>query len=167
MQVLGNYATGAGRARPFLNKSTTLDASYANGMLTSTFGHPFMVYEPFALGIYDYAETLRSLEEIKKSRLAENNAYWFLNSKTDVDAKWEKVLAAKPDVIKIGLLDAENYAKRVAAGNIGNGLAPEVAEYVVPKAHKAGLWVYAHIDTASDFRLGVRIGVDGFAHAPD
>ena len=26
--------------------------------------------------------------------------------------------------------------------------------------------VFAHIETADDFRLGIRIGVDGFAHAP-
>lgn len=166
VQVLGNYATGAKLARPFLNKPATLDVSYANGMLTSTYGHPFMVYEPFALGIYDYAEALRRAEEIKKSRRGENNAYWFLDTKADVDRKWEKILAAEPDIIKIGLLDAENYAKHVAAGT-GDGLSPEVAEYVVQKSHKAGLRVYAHIETANDFRLGLRIGVDGFAHAPD
>ena len=47
------------------------------------------------------------------------------------------------------------------------GLSPEVAEYVVKKAHQANLRVYAHVETANDFRLGVKIGVDGFAHAPD
>ena len=167
VQVLGNYASGAKQARPLLNKPSTLDASYANGMLTCTYGHPFMVYEPFAMGIYNYPEALRRVEEVKKSRRAENNAYWFLDTKADVDEKWEKILAAQPDIIKIGLLDAVNYAKRVAADDINNGLSPEIAEYVVRKAHQAGLRVYAHIETANDFRLGLKIGVDGFAHAPD
>ena len=166
VQVLGNYGSGAKQARPLLNKPSTLDASYANGMLTSTYGHPFMVYEPFAMGIYDYSEALRRVEEIKKSRRAENNAYWFLDSRADVDEKWANILAAQPDIIKIGLLDAENYAKD-GADKINKGLAPEVAEYVVQKARQSGLRVYAHIETANDFRLGVRIGVDGFAHAPD
>ncbi|CAN5704787.1 amidohydrolase family protein [soil metagenome] len=167
VQVLGNYASGAKQARLLLNKPSTLDVSYANGMLTCTYGHPFMVYEPFAMGIYNYPEALRRVEEVKKSRRAENNAYWFLDTKTDVDEKWEKILAAQPDIIKIGLLDAENYAKYAAADDkLNKGLSPEVAEYVVRKAHQAGLRVYAHIETANDFRLGVRIGVDGFAHAP-
>lgn len=168
VQVLGNYAEGAKAARPFLNKPTSLDVIYANGMLTCTYGHPFMVYEPLAMGIYDPSERYRKITEIKKSRIAENRAYWFFDSKTDVDAKWQKYLATKPDVVKISLLDAENYQKYAAEGNTTDkGLSPEVAEYVVRKANQAGLRVYAHIETANDFRLGLKIGVDGFAHAPN
>lgn len=167
VQVLGNYATGANQARPHLNKPSSLDVVYANGMLTCTYGHPFMVYEPLAMGIYNYSEAFRKVDEVKRSRRAENNAYWFLDTKTDVDAKWEKILAAKPDIIKISLNDAENYKRDVAANDMLNkGLSPEVAAYVVQKAHRAGLRVYAHIETANDFRLGLKIGVDGFAHAP-
>ena len=167
VQVLGNYASGAKQARPLLNKPSTLDVSYANGMLTCTYGHPFMVYEPLAMGIYNPAEAFQRIAEIKKSRRAENNSYWFLDSKADVDAKWEKILAAKPDIIKIALLDAENYEKYVAAGDtLNKGLSLEVAAYVVQKAHQANLRVYAHIETANDFRLGLKIGIDGFAHAP-
>lgn len=84
-----------------------------------------------------------------------------------VDAKWEKILAAKPDIIKIALLDAANYQRYVAANDtLNKGLSPEVAAYVVQKAHQRGLRVYAHIETANDFRLGLKIGIDGFAHAP-
>jgi len=167
VQVLANHASGAKQAKPLLNKPSTLDVSYANGMLTCTYGHPFLVYEPLAMGIYNYPETLRRVEEIKKSRLAENDAYWFLNTKADVDAKWEKILAAKPDIIKIALLDAANYQRYVAANDtLNKGLSPEVAAYVVQKAHQRGLRVYAHIETANDFRLGLKIGIDGFAHAP-
>jgi hypothetical protein len=168
VQVLGNHTTGAKQARLLLNKPSTLDVIYADGMLTSTYGHPFMVYEPMAMGIYNPAEAFRRIDEVKKSHRAENNAYWFLDSKADVDAKWEKILASKPDIIKIGLLDAENYEKCVASGDtINNGLSPEIAEYVVQKARQAGLRVYAHIERANDFRIGVKIGVAGFAHAPD
>jgi len=167
VQVLGNNASGAKQARPLLNKPATLDVIYANGMLTGTYGHPFMVYEPMAMGIYNEAEAYRRIPEIKKSRRAENNAYWFLDSKADVDAKWEKILATKPDIIKIGLLDAENYEKQhTSCETLNKGLSPEVAQYVVRKAHDAGLRVYAHVETASDFRIGLKIGVDGFAHAP-
>ena len=167
VQVLGNYATGAKQAKSFLNKPSSLDVIYANGGLTSTLGHPFLAYEPRALGFYNPADWEANMEKIKLGRKGENNVYWFFDSKADVDAKWEKFLAQKPDVVKIFLLDAENYKQNSKNGKAGDkGLSPEVAEYVVQKAHEAGLRVYAHIETANDFRLGLKIGVDGFAHAP-
>lgn len=166
-QVLANYAEGANEAKPFLNKPSSLDAVYANGALTSTLGHPFLAYEPRAAGFWNPADWEKNMDKIKVSRIGENKVYWFFDSKADVDAKWEKYLAQKPDVVKIMLLDAENYEKLRANGKAGDkGLSPEVAEYVVEKAKKAGLRVFAHVETAYDFRLGVRLGIDGFAHSP-
>jgi imidazolonepropionase-like amidohydrolase len=167
VQVLTNYATGAKIAKPFLNKPTSVDAIYANGGLTSTLGHPFLAYEPRAQGFYNYADWNANMDKIKLGRTGENNVYWFLDSRADVDAKWDKFLAQKPDVVKIYLLDAANYEQVSKNGKVGDkGLSPDIAEYVVGKAHAAGLRVYAHVETADDFRLGLKIGVDGFAHAP-
>ena len=167
VQVLTNYQTGAAEAKPFLNKPESLDVIYANGGLTSTFGHPFLAYEPGALGFYSWRDTQANIEKIKQSRIAANNAYWFFDSIADVDAKWEKFLAGNPDIVKIFLLDAANQSKLKLNDNIGGkGLLPEVAEYIVKRAHAVNRRVYAHIETADDFRLGLKIGVDGFAHLP-
>ena len=164
-QVLGNYASGAAKSRLFFNKPTSLDVVFANGGLTSTLGHPFMAYETFAAGFYNPAEWDKNIEAIKKSRIGENDAYWFFDSKADVDAKWEKFLESKPDIVKIFLVDTENLEKNRQRGKAGDrGLSPEVAEYIVQKAKKANLRVFAHVDTSFDFRLGLKIGVDGFAH---
>lgn len=111
VQVLANSVSGARESRPLLNKPSTLDVTYANGMLTSTYGHPFMVYEPLAMGIYNPAEGYRRIDEVKKSRLALGDSYWFLDTTADVDAKWPSIIAGKPDLIKIGLLDANNKRK--------------------------------------------------------
>ncbi len=168
VQVLANYALGAKQARLVLNKPSSLDVIYANGGLTSTLGHPFMAYEPRAMGFFNYADWEKNMDKIKLSRIGENQVYWFLDSKADVDAKWEKFLAQKPDIVKILLLDAENYDKTRNSGKAGDkGLSPEVAEYVVQKVHQANLRVYAHVETTADFRLGLKIGVDGFAHSPN
>jgi imidazolonepropionase-like amidohydrolase len=168
VQVLGNYASGAKKSRPFFNQPTSLDVAFANGGLTSTFGHPFMAYEPWAAGFYNPAEWDKNLESIKKSRVGENDAYFFFDSKADVDAKWEKFLESKPDLVKIFLVDTENLEKNRQRGKAGDrGLSPEIAEYVVQKAKKANLRVYAHVDTSFDFRLGLKLGVDGFAHLPN
>ena len=165
VQVLGNYASGAKQTKPLFNKPTSLDVVFANGGLTSTLGHPFMAYETFAAGFYNPAEWEKNIEAIKKSRIGENDAYWFFDSKADVDAKWEKFLESKPDIVKIFLVDTENLEKNRSNGKAGDkGLSPEVAEYIVQKAKKANLRVYAHVDTAFDFRIGLKIGVDGFGH---
>lgn len=167
VQVLGNYAGGARAAKPFLNKPASVDAVYANGGLTSTLGHPFLAYEPRAQGFFNPADWDANMDKIRLGRIGENQVYWFFDSRADVDAKWAKFIAQKPDAVKIFLLDAENYETLSKNGKVGDkGLSPEVAEYVVTKAHAAGLRVFAHIETANDFRLGLKIGVDGFAHAP-
>ena len=99
VQVLGNNSSGSRDARPKLNQPDTPDVVYANGMLTRTFGHPFMVYEPLAMGIYSPAEAYRRVEEVKKSRLALGGSYWFLDTVQDVDTYWSKILSARPDLI--------------------------------------------------------------------
>lgn len=167
VQVLGNYGAGAVAARKQLAQTNTLEATYANGLLTATYGHGFYPYEPLAMGIYAPADQIKRAEEIKKSRIAENNAYYFFDSIPDVEAKWPMIMRFKPDHLKICLLDAANYtANRKAELFDGYGLSAEVAAYVVAKAHKEGLRVFAHVETAEDARLCARIGVDALAHMP-
>jgi hypothetical protein len=56
VQVLTNSRSGADRVRARWNRPCDLDVAYANGGLTSTLSHPFLAYEPRAMGLYDYAE---------------------------------------------------------------------------------------------------------------
>jgi imidazolonepropionase-like amidohydrolase len=167
VQVVGNYGSGATQARPVLAKQNTLEATYANALLTATYGHGFYPYEPLAMGIYNPQQQLRLADSVKRSRRAENDAYCFLDSVADVDAKWPIIMRHRPDHLKICLLDAANYtALRRAEMVESYGLSPEVAAYVVKKAHAAGLRVFAHVETAEDARLCARIGVDALAHLP-
>jgi imidazolonepropionase-like amidohydrolase len=167
VQVLGNYGEGANIVRPILEKSKKLEATYANGLLTCTYGHGFYPYEPLAMGIYSPQLQYKYYDSVKKSRRAENRAYFFFDSITDVDLKWDLVMKDKPDHIKIVLMDAENYtAKRIAEKADDNGLSPEVAAYIVKKAHALNLRVFAHVETANDARLCAQIGVDVLAHLP-
>lgn len=166
VQVLGNNGQGAVNSRPVLAR-TKLDVQFANGLLTSTYGHGFYPYEPMAMGIYAPYQQIMYADSIKKSRLVENKAYFFLDSITEVDKKWDLIMAYKPDLIKICLNDAKNYiTKRKIEKPDDNGLSEEVATYIVKKAHQQGLRVYAHIETADDARLCAKIGVDALAHLP-
>jgi imidazolonepropionase-like amidohydrolase len=167
VQVLGNYGSGAEAVRPILNKAKILDVTYANALLTATYGHGFYPYEPMAMGYYNPIQQMKYVDSVKKSRIAENDAYCFLDSIADVDSKWPTIMKYKPDHIKICLLDAAEYtAKRKDEKVETYGLSPEVAAYVVAKAHKYNLRVFAHVETSEDARLCAKIGVDVLAHLP-
>jgi imidazolonepropionase-like amidohydrolase len=167
VQVLGNYGSGAIQARSVLKKENILEVTYANGLLTATYGHGFYPYEPMAMGFYNPADQFKYADSVKKSRKADNNAYYFLDSIGDVDNKWPLIIKYKPDHIKICLLDAADYAAKRKAEKVETyGLSPEVAAYIVQKAHTAGLRVFAHVETADDARLCAKIGVDALAHLP-
>jgi imidazolonepropionase-like amidohydrolase len=167
VQVLGNNGNGAKLARPVLQKENLVDVTYANGLLTSSYGHGFYPYEPLAMGIYAPYQQLALADSIKKSRLVENISYFFLDTIEDVDRKWNTIKSYNPDHLKIVLLDAKNYAEKRKAEKPGdNGLSEEVAAYVVKKAHQDGFRVFAHVETAEDARLCAKLGVDVLAHLP-
>lgn len=156
-----------GRFKKYFSTPQTPDVIFAHQGLTGTLGHPFMAYEPYAMGLSDYRQWRENEERIRQSRIDENNSYIFIDSKREAREKLPGFFAARPDVVKIFLLDVENYPKNSTDRTPGNsGLPPGLASYIVEEAHRRGLRVYAHIDTAADFEAGVRAGVDGFAHIP-
>jgi hypothetical protein len=166
VQVLTNTTTGADQVRSRFNRPCDLDVVYSNGGVTSTLSHPFLAYEPRAMGLYgDWAT---HTAEIRKSRIRENNAYWFIDSLADLEAKWPKILSAHPDIIKIFLLDAREHPPEMPDSGLpqGHGLRPSLVPEVVRRAHAAGLRVAAHIETAADFKVAVDAGVDVMAHVP-
>ncbi len=166
VQVLNNHASKIADFRNDFNSSNTIDVVYSNGGLTATLGHPFVAYETQAMGLH-WSAIFTQRDRIMESRLAENDAYWFLDSRDDVLEKWDDIIASKPDLIKIFILNSSRHEELFNTGNMGNfGLSAETAEAVVQKAREHGLRVVAHVDTAEDFRIGLDIGVDGFGHLP-
>lgn len=169
VQVLTNRRSGADQVRSRFNRPCTLDVLYSNGGLTGTLSHPFLAYEPRSMGIFQYEQWRVRFADIWKSRIGEKDAYWFIDSSADLAAKWPEILAGRPDVIKIFLLDAsETSAPPPADSSLqsGHGLKPSLVPQIVRRAHDAGLRVAAHVETARDFEIGVRSGVDLFAHVP-
>ena len=166
VQVLTNNRTRTEQVRSRCNRPCELDVAYANGGLTSTLSHPFLAYEPRAMGLYtDWAA---HAAEIRGSRRAENDSYFFIDSLVDLDRKWPLVMAGHPDVIKIFLLEAMERPPAMPDTGLpeGHGLRPSLVPEIVRRAHRAGIRVAAHVETAEDFRIVVRAGVDILAHLP-
>jgi len=161
LQVLANTQEGRKKAGAQLGKSDSPEIVFANGGFTCTLGHPFLTYEAPAQGVRNPTDIANKYAMIREGRAMHGNGYWFVDSKKGVDNIWKDVMAQAPGVVSIYLLDAQN-----SGGKENKGLSADAAKAVVKKAHKSGLRVFAHVETAEDVRLGLKIGVDGFANLP-
>jgi len=168
VQVPGNRWTTTSDIRDQFNRPCALDVTWANGFLTATLGHGFETGESKAMGIFDLQTALRTREgDLKNSRIAENDAYWFIDSLPDLERKWPLILAQHPDLIKITLVFSSDSAERAPNGPsqwYAHGLRPQVVPAIVKRAHAVGLRVAAHVDSGHDIEVAVRTGVDILAH---
>ena len=158
--VIPDLITPAVRAK--LNRPTSIDVAFANGGLTSPGGHPAPLHAYLAgIGVF------RGLGPDDM----DSRAYFTIADGRDLEAKWPRILAGKPDFIKTFLLFSEAFEgraplRREADGEPHKGLDPRVLAAIVRKAHGAGLRVTTHIDTARDFAHAVDAGVDEINHLP-
>ncbi|MEM1115884.1 MAG: aspartyl protease family protein [Bacteroidota bacterium] len=168
--VLTNRYTWAVGVMDRFEGPGSIDVAYAHGGLTSTDSHPAQVYEWQSLGLIGQELTPERQRTVHESRLAEDDAYWFLDALTDVETSWGGFLAHAPDAVKVYLLDVAGEEGAATSGLTGlpsgRGLSPEVLRDVVRRAHAAGLPVHAHVETAADARHALDAGVDGLAHLP-
>jgi imidazolonepropionase-like amidohydrolase len=168
VQVLGSRWSTTNEIRHLFNKPCALDVTWANGPITSTLGHGFENAESKAMGLFDLGAALRTREaDLKRSRIAENDGYWFMDSLADLERKWPLIVAQKPDLIKLTLVYSSDSTERAPGGPpdwYAKGLRPALVQAIVRRAHDAGLRVAAHVDTGHDIEVAVRAGVDILAH---
>jgi imidazolonepropionase-like amidohydrolase/thiol-disulfide isomerase/thioredoxin len=167
-QGMTDVTSGAAKvvAAGLVDTPETIDVTYAHGGLTAIDGHPKEVYESLANGFY-YPSTPAQKEIVIGSHLQAGDAYWEVDSATDLAAKWPNILAVRPDLIKIYLSDSEEYAADSHMHpQLGKGRDPNLVPLITALAHRAGLRVAAHVDTATDVHVAVIGGVDELGHLP-
>jgi hypothetical protein len=139
-----------------VNIPAGLDVSFANGGITASGGHPL-------------ALARRNLERGGPLAMwGEGGFYFFVDNQADLDRKWPQILDGKPDFIKTLLQYSEEYARRKAdhAYIDWRGLDPALLPSIVELAHRAGLRVSTHVETATDFHHALLAGVDEINHMP-
>ncbi len=139
-----------------INGPGLLDAVFANGGLTGTGGHPTAIAQ---------RQISRGAWRIDEG---DGGFYWYIDSPADLHTKWPRILAQHPDFIKTYLLHSEEYTRRAAdtAYLDWRGLNPALLPEIAQRAHRAGLRVSTHVETAADFRVAVAAGVDEINHLP-
>nr|AIA12236.1 Amidohydrolase family [uncultured bacterium] len=160
VKIPGNPGANAPVLRSELvNRPDSVDAVFANGVLTSRDGHPMgMTLDSFKQAKID----VPSVAEL------EGKVLFIIENETDLLTKWKQIMTGKPDFIKVILRYSENFAGRRGTPELFgyNGLDPQLLPVIVKQAHAAGLRVSAHIDSAADFAAAVNAGVDEINHLP-
>ncbi len=136
-----------------INLPTSVDGILSNGGLTGSGGHPIEIVTP-----------QRGFQPDD----GEGGFYYVIDNAADLERKWPIIKAGKPDFIKTYLLYSEEYEKRKddKAYDGWKGLNPAILPEIVRKAHRDGLRVSTHVETAADFASAVAAGVDEINHLP-
>lgn len=136
-----------------INLPTSVDGILSNGGLTASGGHPIEIVTP---------------QRGFKPDDGEGQFYYVVDNAADLERKWPAIKAGKPDFIKTYLMYSEEYARRKddKAYDGWKGLDPAILPEIVRKAHRDGLRVSTHVETAVDFHNAVAAGVDEINHLP-
>jgi hypothetical protein len=143
----------------YLSRPDRIDAKLSMGGITAPGGHPEKLYQDTLI---KYVYTNMKPEQMI------GDAFHYVTRAEDIDPVLNLLVAQHAEFVKIMLLYSEEFEKRkddpAYRGN--KGLDPKLVPNIVAAAHKRGLRVAAHIETASDFRAIVASGVDEAAHMP-
>src|SRR5688572_27568007 len=161
VKIQGNYPlSDEQRGRLPINRPGAPDVAFAQAFITATGGHPSVLHEEILLpqGYYP---------GLTKEGLRDR-VYFTIDSERDLDAKWPRILALRPDFIKTNLWHSDEFERRrndpAFAGR--KALDPRLLRLIVERAHASGLRVSAHIVNGADFRNAVNAGVDEIVHTP-
>jgi hypothetical protein len=139
-----------------INTPTSIDAVFSNGLLTVSGGHPLDLVK-------------RNIERGGMTEADGDGAFvWIIDNAADLDRKWGRIVAGKPDFIKTILAYSEEYEKRKDDEKYYSwkGINPALMPDIVRRAHRDRLRVSAHVETATDFHHALVAGVDEVNHTP-
>lgn len=149
-----------------VNTPLGVDVTYTRAPLVSSSHGLLRFFERMAAeGTFGSRRTAREMD---------GHAFFLIDSRADLEAKWPAVLETNPDFIKVILGFSEDRRRRSAAAFLADssnamarpGLDPALLPSIVARAHEARRRVSVHVETAEDFAVAVGAGADLIAHLP-
>ena len=139
-----------------INRPGTPDVAFANGGLTGPGGHPMEMAQA------NIARHRWTAED------GEGGFFFSVSNASELRRAWPKLLASRPDFVKVYLVYSEQYAARLADPRTfgWRGLDPSLLPETVRLAHAEHLRVAVHVESAFDFHVAVDAGADQVAHMP-
>src|SRR6185503_2112967 len=89
--VQTDVRSGALQVANKVNTPAGIDVSYAHGALTSSYGHGVEIYEGLALFRRPGATNAEEVKKLRDSHIRENDAYYVIDTRDDLDRKWPTV----------------------------------------------------------------------------
>lgn len=147
---------GVALARGLAKQAAAPDILFVSACITSSDG------QPLAQLLGDESATPRlRLEDIADKTVL------LIDSPEHLAQKWPLLAARKTDLVKLMLSRSESPDLRGDPKQDGRlGLRPELLPALVKQAHQDRLRVIAHVETAGDFALALRSGIDWIDHVP-
>ena len=142
--------------RALMNRQDTVDAKFAMGGLTGEGGHP--------IRLYGFLSRFSGKEQ--PGEAFEGDAFHTVRTAADIEPALSRLQAQGAEFVKTYLLHSEQHEQRKTDKNGMRGLDPKLYPAIIKAAHRRGLKVSVHIETAADFRLAVASGVDEINHLP-
>lgn len=170
VQVLANHRSGRLAMTGLINAPGTIDATFADAAVTSSGGHPQLLYESLAQ-FYTPVPPDSARLALSRATTQEGDVYLRLDSLPQLPSVVRQLRrddARDVAILKVMMLDAERFAAhRDDTAHVGaRGIDPALLRPLVDSAHAIGRRVWVHVETANDFMLALEAGVDGFAHVP-
>jgi len=134
---------------PIWARPETLDVVFSYGGLSKDEGHPEALYRML--------KEFGNYPEIDADDM-DGNAFFDVDTMEELDAKWDGILANKPDFLKLYLLEHHT--------DESGGLPEDMFREIVRRAKSAGIRTTVHIETVKDLALAVDAGADEAAHLP-
>jgi len=149
------------KMRSALNGPTSVDYISAHQGFTGPGGHPIELVDLLAGAGVLPAGWARTH--------GEGDAVFVVASEADIGAAWPRLLAGRPEFVKVFLVHSDEYAARrddPKRSPKDRGMDPALVPAIVSRAHGMGLRVTAHIESAHDFHVAISAGADDIAHLP-
>ena len=156
VMIQGNSPTARDEIAGQVNTPRSVTVVFANGLFTAPGGHPSALVE----------------RNIARGGMTTNDRDGgFLHPVSSTDAIdrawWTAVVPQHPDFIKLVLVYSEDRIAGVPRpASDRHGLDPGLVPYLVRLAHRHHMRVSAHVESAYDFDVAVKAGVDVIAHLP-
>lgn len=147
------------KRRAYYNRPGTIDYETAMGGISEPGGHPEVLYtEVLTKWVYKGENPSDFL----------NDAFHYGRTHKEIDDALDELGVQGADFVKAFLLVSENYGarKRDPRTHGARGLSPANYAYLVAAAHRRGLRVMTHLESAADLRAVARAGGDIAGHLP-
>jgi hypothetical protein len=168
VQTLANHRSARQELRGQLGRARNMDVSFADAAVTSSGGHPQILYELLAIKQRPFWQSQEERWAAARSVTQDGSVYFRLDSLSQLDSIVGRLARDPAPILKIMLVDSEDHARHFGDSTHAGayGMPPTLVAPLVQAAHALGRKVWAHVESAFDFSVALAAGVDGFAHVP-